>query len=209
MRGQKVLSVVGLVVACGAAGYAGGVLSRHLQGPVTTSTEATASTANLRVTQQAGPSLPGLTAADAKWMEEVLATPVHNGRGDVVHVAPDKPLLVVAYWCPYCHKALQLLQQNHLLDEVQILAVFFNSSEGGQKPVEVKSVGQAKTLMEQALKSAGVPVTMANDVLYALPSDGMDAQFQAVPDLLVPKQGTWYMLKGFVPDVRTWQQALS
>ncbi|WP_029423362.1 hypothetical protein [Alicyclobacillus macrosporangiidus] len=89
------------------------------------------------------------------------------------------------------------------------MAVFFNSGEGDQKPVEVTSIEQAKALMAKAFKDAGIPESKAADVLYGLPSDGMDSQIQAVPDLLVQKQGKWYVLKGFVPDVQTWQQALS
>jgi thiol-disulfide isomerase/thioredoxin len=207
VKWQKALSVAGLVLVAGAAGYVGGFTAGlHPGGASTASANPSASS---QTTPQTNPNLPGLTAADTKWVNGILSTPVHDSAGQVAHVSPDKPILVVAYWCPYCHKALQLLEQNHLLDKVQILAVFFNSSEGNQKPVQVTSIGQAKSLMAQALKSVGIPESKANDVLYALPSDGMDSQIQAVPDLLVQKQGTWYMLKGFVPDVRTWQQALS
>lgn len=207
MKWQKALSVAGLVVVCGVAGYVGGLAAwQHSGGASTASTNPPVSG---QTPTSTSPNLPGLTAADAKWVNGILSTPVHDSAGQVVHVSPDKPILVVAYWCPFCHKTLQLLEQNHLLDKVQILAMFFNGSEGGQKPAQVTSVEQAKSLMAQALTSVGIPESKANDVLYALPSDGMDSQIQAVPDLLVPKQGKWYMLKGFIPDVHIWQQALS
>ncbi|WP_035462560.1 hypothetical protein [Alicyclobacillus macrosporangiidus] len=205
---RKLLGLSALVLAAG-AGYAGGTVAGwRTAGQALTSATTLSPAGEADPGTTASSALPGLVSADDNWMEGILKTPVHDASGHVVRVSSDRPVLVVAYWCPYCHKALQLLSQNHLLDKVQILAVFFNSSEGDQKPVQVTSVEQAKSLMAQSLKSAGVPESKANDMLYALPSDGMDSQIQAVPDLLVRKQGKWYVLKGFVPDVHTWQQVL-
>lgn len=134
-------------------------------------------------------------------------TKVHNAAGDMVTVSADRPVLMVASWCKWCHKTLQLLAAQHLLNHVQVVVVLDNGAEVGQKPEVVKSVHQEQEIFEREMKKIHVNLPPA-DLLYSLPTDKFDKHVSAVPLLISHYNGKWQELKGYVPNPKIWQNAI-
>jgi thiol-disulfide isomerase/thioredoxin len=156
----------------------------------------------------AGATFKGLNPIDSKWIQTFLGTKVRNSADESVSIPTNKPILVVAPWCTYCHQSIQLLSQNGLMDKVQVVGAAFNYSETSKKnTLNVTTVSQGEDLMQKALAQEKVSLS-SDKMLYALPSDGLDKQLPAFPLLLVPHDGKWYMQEGFYPGVSQWKQVL-
>ncbi|WP_029423361.1 hypothetical protein [Alicyclobacillus macrosporangiidus] len=97
LKSKQVLLGAGALVLAAGAGYAGGEIAVwHMTGQAQASVNATPANGIGAGTTPVATSLPGLTVADAKWVEGILTTPVHDASGHVVRVSAERPILVVA-----------------------------------------------------------------------------------------------------------------
>lgn len=204
LRRELLIQGVALVVLGGLAGFVGGKLSNH------TALQAQAKVANV-ASQKQQTHVAGhvtLSPAPASVVKAIYTIKVHDANGKLVSMPTNRPVFFVAYWCPYCHNALSLLEKNNLLNKVQVVGVWFDrsASPSGEKPVT--TVAEATTLMQEGFTQAKVSLS-PNSVLYALPSEGLDNAVNAIPLLLVKKNGQWMELKGYTPDVSSWVDALA
>ncbi|WP_040290561.1 thioredoxin family protein [Alicyclobacillus hesperidum] len=157
-------------------------------------------------TLQSDFNVSGMQLADWRWMREISAVRLTTVKGKIVPFPTNRPVLIVASWCPYCAKTLTLLQETNLLDKVQLVGAgnsyvpeVVNSSDPLQK---------AKTNMKVKLDQLGIDVSL-NQILLALPKNGLDSLVHGYPTLLVPRDGMWYVKQGYVADKSFWFKALA
>ncbi|MFD1674826.1 TlpA family protein disulfide reductase [Alicyclobacillus fodiniaquatilis] len=161
-----------------------------------------------RMIVRGGPKLSTLLQpVRAKLQSELWQARLHNASGHMTTLPTDRPVLIVASWCAFCHQTLQLLSQHDLLNKVQVVVALDDGSEVGGKPANVKTVKDEETIFEREMRELHVTLP-TNELLYSLPTDSFDHDVSAVPLLLVHRDGKWQELKGYVPDADVWRQAL-
>lgn len=205
MNKQFLIQSVAIVVIGSLSGFAGGELSNHARATVQTNIQQNTNSVPKSIIPTG--HVP-LTPAPDSVVKAIGSVKVHDANGKLVLIPENRPIFFVAYWAPYSQRALALLAQNNLLDKVQVVSVWYDRSTKVSADNPVHTVNDAKGLMQQGLSKANVSLS-TNNILYSLPGDGLDNAINAIPLLLVKKNGQWMELKGYTPDVSSWVDALT
>ncbi|MCL6547695.1 MAG: hypothetical protein K6T30_02150 [Alicyclobacillus sp.] len=154
-----------------------------------------------------GPTWMGLSQAGASLEQALRGARVQTADGKQVPFPTDKPVIVMAPWCKYCHMTLQLLQREGLLPRVTVVAAGLEFSESGKQANSRVTLAEAKQEVQKSFDHIGVKLS-AKNVLYALPGTAVDKVITGYPDVFVPHGGRLYVQPGYVADERFWQMLL-
>jgi thiol-disulfide isomerase/thioredoxin len=92
---------------------------------------------------------PNYNPAPLQSADEFKQLQLYDADGKVVHPGLDKPLLIVAYWCPHCQRTLVLLNANK--DKLKQLPVVI--SAGFQPNTTLQ---QAKDITKEEFRLLGI-----------------------------------------------------
>ncbi|MBX5437799.1 MAG: hypothetical protein IRZ33_11380 [Alicyclobacillaceae bacterium] len=197
------LGTLGVVALSGGVGYEIGV-GREAQAMVAQVAQNAARNASLPAQ---GPTWQGLSPASADLERTLRSATVQTADGKQVPFPTDKPVVVMAPWCRYCHLTLQLLQKEGLLPKVTVIAAGLEFSESGKQANSHVTLASAEQTVQKSLDDIGVKIS-AKDVLYALPGTAVDKAVTGYPDVFVPHAGHLYLQPGYVADARFWHALL-
>ena len=151
----------------------------------------------------------GMLPVNPKWFQMMQKNGAENINNQRIKIPTNKPIIFAAYWCPYCHKTLQLLSKNHLLSKFTIVAVAFNGKEGKfATNVNVNNGKKGAEVFQQSLNQIDVSIP-ANKMLYVMPTDKLNNNFEGFPTVLFPHNGKWYAVNGFINDINFWKISLN
>lgn len=157
---------------------------------------------------KAGSALAGglLQPISDSWWQSVNTETVLNSQGKAVTLPVNHPLIFMAYWCKYCHNALQQLKQNNELDKFNYVSMYLTGSEPGGKPASVSGFQDAVKLTQQSLASRGISIP-ADHIFYAMPDSSLNTKVNGVPTILEKTDKGWYVLNG-ATNSPTWTSIL-
>lgn len=153
-----------------------------------------------------GLSWSGLPQANQKWLSGLFKDTVVTSAGQSVNLPTDKPLVFADPWCKYCHQTLQALQKNGLLNRVLVVNVAVQNQESG-KDLTVNGIGDLVNICENALKSIGVKIP-PDQMLYSMPGSALDKALTVYPTILVPHNGQWFVVNGYIENSGFWKLVL-
>jgi len=123
-----------------------------------------------------------------------------------VTLTVNRPIVFMAYWCKYCHNALQQLKQKNELDKFNYVSMYLMGSEPGGKPASISGFQDAVTLTQQSLASQGIGIP-ADHIFYAMPDSSVNTKINGVPTIIEKTDKGWYVLNG-ATDNPTWTNIL-
>ncbi|WP_206830146.1 hypothetical protein [Alicyclobacillus fructus] len=155
----------------------------------------------------------GLSTVPSSMLQVLETARVETASGQTVVLPLDRPVIVFAPWCKYCHELAQTLKQEGLLNQATWVAAGFERYEypmtqNGtmlQLPMPF-TLAEAQQKVQQAFAALGVP--MPERVLYAMPGTALANAIRGFPDVFVPHDGRWYLQPGYVENTTFWRAIL-
>lgn len=153
-----------------------------------------------RMAGQANPKRAGWTGMSAAQAQTLLAGPVETAGGKTVRLPSTRPVLFMAWWCPYCHEALTRLRLSPVLQHLSVVSMWLTA--GNPQP-PIGNAAAAWTVTERALHRLGVTIP-ASHLYLAMPDSPINREIRGIPMVMTPYRGAWYQTQGAPAQAADW-----
>lgn len=132
--------------------------------------------------------------------ERLLAGPVDTVHGQRVRLPENRPVLFMAWWCPYCHKTLTTLRLSPVLSHLSVVSIWVTA---GHVEPPIRNAADAARVTEAALHRIGVHIPLSH-LYLAMPSSPVNREIQGIPMVMTPYRGVWYQAAGAPQKTSDW-----
>ena len=119
----------------------------------------------------------------------------------------NRPVLYFAWWCPWCHRELAVLQRYGDLGRITLVSLYLNASEKGGKPVVIWDFQDGVRVTEVGFQQAGVYMP-PNHVLYVMPNSPLNKIIAGVLVWIERTAFGRYVLNGTPGESAVWPSVL-
>ncbi|AEJ43672.1 hypothetical protein TC41_1745 [Alicyclobacillus acidocaldarius subsp. acidocaldarius Tc-4-1] len=145
-------------------------------------------------------------------MQTLETAQVDTASGEAVKLPLDRPVVVFAPWCEYCHRLEQMLSREGLLDQATWVAAGFEIYEypitqNATTTRSLLTLAEAEQKVKASYEALHLP--MPAHVLYAMPGTPLAEAVRGYPDVFVLHDGRWYLQPGYVDAPGFWKTILA